>query len=72
MFNAIVEENKFEFTGEMERKQALIRWNLLKAKIDQAKEKMKNLADRTGEYADVPATLYYKFKADNVVWIFTA
>ncbi|MBF4507010.1 RagB/SusD family nutrient uptake outer membrane protein [Flavobacterium sp. JLP] len=66
MFNALVEENKFEFTGEMERKQALIRWNLLKAKLDQAKQKMTNLAAHTGEYADVPATLYYKFKADNV------
>ncbi|MFZ0597475.1 MAG: RagB/SusD family nutrient uptake outer membrane protein [Flavobacterium sp.] len=66
MFNAIVEENKFEFTGEMERKQALIRWNLLKVKLDQAKQKMTNLAARTGEYADVPATLYYKYKADNV------
>ncbi|MFH6993713.1 RagB/SusD family nutrient uptake outer membrane protein [Flavobacterium sp. FlaQc-48] len=66
MFNALVEENKFEFTGEMERKQALIRWNLLKVKLDQAKQKMTNLSARTGEYADVPTTLYYKFKADNV------
>ncbi|GAA6771513.1 RagB/SusD family nutrient uptake outer membrane protein [Flavobacterium sp. CGRL2] len=66
MFNALVEENKFEFTGEMERKQALIRWNLLKVKLDEAKVNMKNLADRTGRYADVPATLYYRYKADNV------
>ncbi|MDX6182350.1 RagB/SusD family nutrient uptake outer membrane protein [Flavobacterium sp. Fl-77] len=66
MFNALVEENKFEFTGEMERKQALIRWNLLKTKLDQAKQKMADLAAHTGEYQDVPATLYYKFKADNV------
>jgi hypothetical protein len=66
MFNALVEENKYEFTGEMERKQALIRWNLLKTNLDKAKQKMTNLAARTGEYADVPATLYYKFKADNV------
>lgn len=66
MFNALVEENKFEFTGEMERKQNLIRWNLLKAKLDQAKQKMTNLSARTGEYADVPATLYYKYKSDNV------
>ncbi len=28
MSHAIVDEHKFEFTGEMERKQALIRWNL--------------------------------------------
>ncbi len=66
MFNAIVEENKFEFTGEMERKQALIRWNLLKTKLDEAKVKMANLSARTGEYADVPAVLYYKYQTDNV------
>jgi hypothetical protein len=66
MFNAIVDENKFEFTGEMERKQALIRWNLLKDKLDEAKAKMTNWAARTGEYADVPKTLYFKYNADNV------
>jgi hypothetical protein len=65
MFNAIVEENKFEFTGEMERKQALIRWNLLKVKLDQAKQKMFDLQDRTGDYATVPVDLYYKYKPDN-------
>lgn len=66
MFNALVEENKFEFTGEMERKQALIRWNLLKTKLDEAKVKMTNLSQRSGEYATVPTTLYYKYKTDNV------
>ena len=66
MFDALVEENKFEFTGEMERKQALIRWNLLKVKLDQGKQKMAALSARTGEYADVPAVLFYKYKADNV------
>ena len=54
MFNAIVKENAFEFCGEMERKQALIRWNLLKTKMDEAKVKMDNLRNRTGEYSDVP------------------
>lgn len=66
MFNAIVEEHKFEFTGEMERKQALIRWNLLKTKLDEAKDKMVRLQARTGEYATVPSTLYYTYKSDNV------
>lgn len=65
MFNAIVNEHKFEFTGEMERRQALIRWNLLGAKLAEAKEKMTNLKARTGEYADVPSTLYFKYAADN-------
>ncbi|HSQ46019.1 MAG TPA: RagB/SusD family nutrient uptake outer membrane protein, partial [Lutibacter sp.] len=66
MFKAIVNEHKFEFTGEMERKQALIRWNLLKTNLDEAKVKMANLKNRTGEYANVPANLYFKYKADNV------
>jgi hypothetical protein len=61
MFNAIVEEHKLEFCGEMVRKQALIRWNLLKVKLDEAKTKMYALRDRSGSYADVPAKLYYKY-----------
>lgn len=65
MFDAIVEEHKFEFTGEMERKQALIRWNLLGTNLNEAKTKLFNLQQRTGEYADVPSTLYYKYAADN-------
>lgn len=64
MFDAIVKEHKYEFTGEMERKQNLIRWNLLGENLAQAKEKMTHLRDRTGEYADVPGTLYYKYKDD--------
>lgn len=66
MLKALVEENKYEFTGEMERKQALIRWNLLKSKLDEAKVKMANLSQHAGEYADVPTNLYFKYKADNV------
>lgn len=66
MFNAIVDENKFEFTGEMERKQALIRWNLLGANLAEAKAKMFRLQQRTGEYADVATTLYFKYNTDNV------
>lgn len=61
MFTALVDENKFEFTGEMERKQALIRWNLLKTNLDIAKTKMINLQARTEDYADVPKKLYYKY-----------
>jgi hypothetical protein len=64
MFNAIVEEHKFEFCGEMTRKQALIRWNLLKIKLDEAKSKMYTLRERSGEYADVPEKVYYKYAED--------
>lgn len=64
MLEAIQDENKFEFTGEMERKFALIRWNLLKVNMDEAKVKMANLKARVGEYADVPTTLYFKYVKD--------
>lgn len=66
MFNAIVEEYKFEFTGEMDRKMDLIRWNLLSPKLEEAKVKLANLQSRTGEYANVPTTLYYRYKEDGV------
>lgn len=64
MFDAIVDEHRFEFTGEMIRKEALIRWNLLKDKLDEAKAKMYELRARTGEYADVPEKLYYSYAED--------
>jgi hypothetical protein len=66
MFNAIVKEHAFEFCGEMERKPALIRWNLLKTKMDEAKVKMANLRSQTGEYSDVPSNLYFRYVADEV------
>lgn len=65
MLDAIIDEHKYEFTGEMERKHALIRWNLLGTNLAEAKQKMTDLLNRTGDYADVPTTLYYKYEADN-------
>lgn len=65
MFSAIVDEHKFEFCGEMERKQALIRWNLLGTKMAEAKTKMNDLVNRAGDYADVPTTLYFKYKSED-------
>jgi starch-binding outer membrane protein, SusD/RagB family len=66
MFDAIVKEQGYEFCGEMERKQALIRWNLLGSKLAEAKVKMANLSNRTGDYSDVPATIYYKYATDGI------
>lgn len=65
MFSAIIDEHKYEFTGEMERKQALIRWNMLGSKMEEAKQKMNRLRNREGEYADVPTTLYFRYAANN-------
>lgn len=59
MFQAIVDERAFEFCGEMIRKADLIRWNMLKSKLDEAKSKMYSLRDRSGKYADINDKLYF-------------
>lgn len=64
MFKAIVDEHAYEFTGEVLRKEALIRWNLLKDKMDLAKIKMTELAGLTGRYTDINSKLYSRYAAD--------
>ncbi len=63
-FNAIVEQRAFEFAGESLRKADLIRWNLLKVKLDEAKSKMRQLANREGPYTDLPERVYYQTAPD--------
>jgi hypothetical protein len=58
MLAAIQDERKFEFPGEMLRKQDLIRWNILGTKVKETVAKLTALKNRTGVYADVPATVY--------------
>ena len=72
MFNAIVDERAFEFCGEMTRKFDLIRWGILKEKMDQAKEEMKQLRDRTGMFSDVNhlgeyGDVYYQMDGNRIV-----
>lgn len=57
-FDAIVEQRGLEFAGESLRKADLIRWNLLKTKLDEAKTKMKQLARGEGKYADLIDKVY--------------
>ena len=64
-FNAIVDERAFEFCGEMLRKADLIRWNLLKAKMDEAKSELKDLRDHTGAYAGLGDDVYYQYDDDS-------
>jgi hypothetical protein len=69
-FKAIVKERAIEFAEEMLRKGDLIRWNMLKDRIDEAKEKMQawsNREDYTSPfdetvypYSQLPAHIYYK------------
>ena len=52
IMKAIIDERALEFAGEFLRKQDLIRWGLLKVKLDEARDDMKALATMTGAYAD--------------------
>ncbi len=63
-FQAIVNERALEFVGEFLRKADLIRWNMLGAKLDEAKAEIQQMADRTGKYAKLPDYVYTKMNAD--------
>ena len=56
-FNAIVDERALEFVGEFLRKADLIRWNMLKTKLDEAKQDMYTLSQK-------PGAVYYKYNDD--------
>ncbi len=59
-FEEIVQERLLEFGGESIRKYDLIRWNLLGDIYTKTRQKLQNLLDGTGEYANVPKYIYYK------------
>lgn len=59
-FNAIVDERAKEFAGEMYRKEDLIRWNLLKTKLDENIADLQKLHNRQAPYDNVNTKVYYK------------
>lgn len=66
MFNAIVDERAYEFAGELIRKADLIRWGLLKSKMDEARAKMTALVnfedyDANHPFSQLSGHLYYKY-----------
>lgn len=67
-FNAIVNERFLEFGHEGIRKYDLIRWNLLAAKIAEARTKIQQIRDRTGAFANVPQYIYYKNVGEEIVF----
>lgn len=63
LFDAIVEERALEFVGEMLRKTDLIRWNLLKEKMDETKAKLRDLNNWEGDFSYLSqggGYVYYK------------
>lgn len=63
-FNAIVDERALEFTGEMLRKGDLIRWNMLGSKLREARQKLIDLENRQGRYANLPRNIYWTHAPD--------
>ena len=59
-FNALVNERLLEFGHEGIRKYDLLRWNLLATKINEAKQQIQQIRDRTGAYARVPQYIYWR------------
>ena len=72
MFNAIVDERALEFCGEMTRKFDLIRWNLLKDKMDESRAEMRDLRELKGKFANINGLngdVYYKASGSEItVW----
>ena len=70
-FNAIVKERSLEFGGEGIRKYDLIRWNLLGARLADAKTNLTNMSAKTGtftgtyanntlNFSQLPDSIFYK------------
>lgn len=72
MFNAIVDERAYEFAGELIRKADLIRWGMLKSKMDETRAKMQALCglsdyDAEHPYSQLSGHIYYKMSDYN--WV---
>jgi len=66
--SAIVQERKWEFAGEFNLRTDLIRMNRLASEIDATRQAMKNLSNKTGQYANTPALRLYKFEKNAQVY----
>lgn len=63
-FNGIVDQRALEFAGEALRKADLIRWGNIDEKMQEAKDKLTQMRDKSGKFANYPDKVYYKLKAD--------
>ena len=65
-FNAIVNERYLEFGHEGIRKYDLLRWNLLAAKIQEARDKILQIRNRTAPYTYVPQYIYWRNNGEEI------
>ena len=72
-FDDIVQQRAFEFAGELLRRQDLIRWNMLKEKLDEAKAEMQNMSANAGNYSQYPKKIWYRLQENYIdpeIWGF--
>ncbi len=74
-FDDIVDERAYEFVGERIRKYDLIRWGLMKTKMDDAVANVLKLSNQEAPYEDVPLSVYtrsipgkYTNSTELVIW----
>jgi hypothetical protein len=65
-FNAVVNERYLEFGHEGIRKFDLLRWNLLAAKLADARAKIQLIRDRKAPYDKVPQYIYWKNNGEEI------
>lgn len=66
-FKAIVQERLLEFGGEGIRKFDLIRWNMINAKFEETRIKLRQFMNGEGRYANLPLYVYTKAADYNIV-----
>lgn len=62
--NGIYDQRALEFAGESLRKPDLIRWGIIDNKMAEAKTKLTDLQQRTGQYAGLPDKVYINNSID--------
>jgi starch-binding outer membrane protein, SusD/RagB family len=68
-FNAIVNERYLEFASEGIRKFDLIRWNLLSEKITETRQKIRDIRDAKGAFANIPQYLFWRNNGEEIQFL---
>lgn len=68
-FDAIQHERLLEFTSEGIRKYDLIRWNLLGTKLDETRNELIKMVNRTAPYDTLPLMMFYQANStEGLIW----
>lgn len=68
-FNAIVNERYLEFASEGIRKFDLVRWNLLADKLTETRQRIRDIRDAKGEYANIPRYIFWRNNGEEIQFL---